>query len=122
MKGKLGKPAYLEDWITTVTPLAAGESAFDCTFDWEEDIGMPGAFLIKNFHHSEFYLKTLTLENVPGHGNIHFDCNSWVYPAEKYKSDRVFFTNQVIFHIYTGHFYYTFTSYFNMIIENLQVK
>lgn len=83
---------------------------------------MPGAFLIKNFHHSEFYLKTLTLENVPGHGNIHFDCNSWVYPAEKYKSDRVFFTNQVIFHIYTGHFYYMFTSYFNMIIENLQVK
>ncbi|WOH14357.1 hypothetical protein DCAR_0933876 [Daucus carota subsp. sativus] len=94
LRGKLGKPAYLEDWITTVTPLAAGESAFDCMFDWEEDIGLPGAFLIRNFHHSEFYLKTLTLENVPGHGNIHFDCNSWVYPAEKYKTDRIFFTNQ----------------------------
>lgn len=95
MKGKLGSPAYLEDWVTTITPLNAGESLFTVTFNWEEDIGVPGAFLIKNFHHSEFYLKTLTLENVPGRGKIHFVCNSWIYPDRKYKADRVFFTNQV---------------------------
>ncbi|TKY61501.1 Linoleate 9S-lipoxygenase 6 [Spatholobus suberectus] len=94
MKGKLGKPAYLEDWITTITPLTAGESAFTVTFDWEEDIGTPGAFLIRNNHHSEFYLKSLTLENVPGHGVIHFICNSWVYPAHKYEKDRIFFSNK----------------------------
>nr|KYP71225.1 Lipoxygenase A [Cajanus cajan] len=94
MKGKLGKPAYLEDWITTFTPLTAGESAFSVTFDWDEDIGTPGAFLIRNDHHSEFYLKTLTLENVPGHSDIHFICNSWVYPAHKYKTDRIFFSNK----------------------------
>ena len=97
MKGKLGKPAYLEDWITTITPLTAGESAFRVAFDWngDEDIGTPGAFLVRNNHHSEFYLKSLTLENVPGHGVIHFICNSWVYPAHKYKTDRSFFSNKV---------------------------
>ncbi|KAA8536870.1 hypothetical protein F0562_029348 [Nyssa sinensis] len=94
LRGKLGKAAYLEDWITKITSLTASDSTFNVTFDWDEEIGIPGAFIIKNYHHSEFYLKTLTLEDVPGHGQIHFVCNSWVYPAEYYKKDRVFFTNQ----------------------------
>ncbi|KAL2490537.1 Linoleate 9S-lipoxygenase 1 [Abeliophyllum distichum] len=95
LKGKLGRAAYLEDWITTFTSLTPGDSAFDVTFDWEEEIGIPGAFIIQNFHHTEFYLKTLTLEDVPGHdAPIHFVCNSWVYPTQKYKTNRVFFTNQ----------------------------
>ncbi|KAL8155569.1 putative linoleate 9S-lipoxygenase 5 [Apium graveolens] len=93
LKGKLGSPAYLEDWITTITPINAGESGFDVTFVWEEDIGVPGAFIIKNSHHSEFYLRTLTLLDVPGHGDVQFICNSWVYPADKYTKDRIFFTN-----------------------------
>ncbi|KAL3516082.1 hypothetical protein ACH5RR_022984 [Cinchona calisaya] len=94
LKGKLGTPTYLENWITTVSPLTTGESAFTVTFDWDEEIEIPGAFLIKNFHHHEFYLRTLTLEDVPGHDRIHFVCNSWVYPADKYKTDRVFFSNR----------------------------
>ncbi|CBI36802.3 unnamed protein product, partial [Vitis vinifera] len=94
LQGKIGKPAYLEDWIITITSLTAGESAFKVTFDWDEEIGEPGAFIIRNNHHSEFYLRTLTLEDVPGRGRIHFVCNSWVYPAQHYKTDRVFFTNQ----------------------------
>ncbi|PON76420.1 Lipoxygenase [Parasponia andersonii] len=94
LQGKRGKPAYLEDWITTITPLTAGESAFKVTFDLEDEIGVPGAFLIRNNHHSEFYLKTLTLEDVPGEGRVHFVCNSWVYPAKHYEKDRVFFSNK----------------------------
>jgi linoleate 9S-lipoxygenase len=96
LQAKLGEPAHLEDWITTITPLTAGESAFKVTFDWDHKIGAPGAFAIRNNHHSEFYLKSVTLEDVPGHGRIHFICNSWVYPADKYKKDRIFFTNKVI--------------------------
>ena len=95
LQGKVGKRAFLEDWITTITPLTAGESAFKVTFDYDKEVGEPGAFIIRNNHHSEFYLRTLTLEDVPGHGRIHFVCNSWVYPADKYDTDRVFFTNQV---------------------------
>ncbi|KAF5454042.1 hypothetical protein F2P56_023739 [Juglans regia] len=94
LQGKLGKPAYLEDWITTITPLTAGESAFKVTFNWDNEIGVPGAFLIRNNHHSEFYLRGVTLEDVPGQGQIHFVCNSWVYPADKYKKDRIFFANK----------------------------
>ncbi|XP_030957509.1 probable linoleate 9S-lipoxygenase 5 [Quercus lobata] len=94
LQGKLGRPAYLENWINTITPLVAGESAFKVTFDWDNEIGVPGAFLIKNNHHNEFYLKSLTLEDVPGQGQVHFVCNSWVYPADKYGKDRVFFSNK----------------------------
>ncbi|KAK6159892.1 hypothetical protein DH2020_003273 [Rehmannia glutinosa] len=95
LKGKVGKAAYLEKWITTIASLTPPEdTSYNVNFDWEEEIGVPGAFIIKNYHHSEFYLKTLTLENVPGHGPVHFICNSWVYPTDKYKTDRVFFTNK----------------------------
>ncbi|KAJ0734422.1 putative linoleate 13S-lipoxygenase [Helianthus annuus] len=94
LRGKLGKPAILEDWISTVSPLTAGESTYEVTFDWDEEIGLPGGFLVQNLHHSEFYLMTLTLENVPGHGKVHFVCNSWVYPAKNYTKDRIFFANK----------------------------
>lgn len=93
--GKLGKAAHLEDWITTITSLTAGESAFKVTFDYDQDFGYPGAFLIRNSHFNEFYLKSLTLEDVPGHGRVHYICNSWVYPAKRYTKDRVFFSNKV---------------------------
>ncbi|CAN0914262.1 Linoleate 9S-lipoxygenase 1, partial [Linum grandiflorum] len=95
-KGKVGKPAYLENWIPKLAPFTAGEISYTVAFEWEEqEIGVPGAFLIKNNHHSEFLLKSLTLEDVPGEGRIHFVCDSWVYPAHVYDhKDRVFFANK----------------------------
>ncbi|KAE8733424.1 Linoleate 9S-lipoxygenase A [Hibiscus syriacus] len=95
MQGKPGEPAYLEDWNSTETSaVAGGESKFSDNFDFDEEIGKPGPVLIKNHHHSEFYLKTVTVEHVPGHGRIHFVCNSWVYPDKRYQKPRVFFTNK----------------------------
>jgi len=44
---------------------------------------------------SEFFLVSLTLEDIPNHGTIHFVCNSWVYNAKDYKKDRIFFANKV---------------------------
>ncbi|KAL3626260.1 Linoleate 9S-lipoxygenase 5 [Castilleja foliolosa] len=94
-KGKLGKEAYLEGWVSKITSLAAEKDAsFNVMFDWDESIGLPGAFIIRNHHHRQFYLKTVTLDDVPGHGHIRFECNSWVYPVHRYKYDRVFFTNK----------------------------
>ncbi|KAF3454481.1 hypothetical protein FNV43_RR04928 [Rhamnella rubrinervis] len=72
LNGKLGKPAYLENWNTTIPSLTAGESAFNVTFDWDKNIGVPGAFIIRNEYHIEFYLKTVTHEDVPGQGQMHF--------------------------------------------------
>ncbi|KAI4367851.1 hypothetical protein MLD38_016475 [Melastoma candidum] len=93
-KGRVGKPAHLENWICTVAPLVAQDSTFRVTFDWDEGMEFPGAVLVRNKHHSEFYLRTITLEDVPGIGRVHFVCNSWVYPMKYYKGDRVFFSNK----------------------------
>ena len=93
-KGKVGEAAYLEDWITTLTSVQAGESVFNVTFNWDMSFGTPGAVIVKNFHHSEFFLKTLTLEDFPVKNRIHFVCNSWVYPTSNYKYDRIFFVNK----------------------------
>ncbi|ONM08090.1 Lipoxygenase [Zea mays] len=50
-------------------------------------------FLVKNNHAAEFFLKTITLDDVPGRGAVTFVANSWVYPAGKYRYNRVFFSN-----------------------------
>ncbi|PWA87482.1 linoleate 9S-lipoxygenase A [Artemisia annua] len=94
LRGKLGNPAILEHWIKTGTPLTVKELTYEVSFEWNEKIGLPGAFLVKNDHPSEFFLKSLTLEEVPGHGQVHFVCNSWVYPTKYYTKDRVFFANK----------------------------
>ena len=56
---------------------------------------MPGAIIVKNNHASEFFLKTITLDDVPGHGTVVFVANSWIYPPSKYRYNRVFFSNDV---------------------------
>ncbi|KAJ6846844.1 putative linoleate 9S-lipoxygenase 5 [Iris pallida] len=101
-RGVMGEPAYLEKWISTPTPTAAGESVYSLTFEWDEGQGAPGAVVVKNHHPSELYLKSMTIENFPTVGRIHFVCNSWVYPVKCYNYDRVFFTNRVrpYFHSY----------------------
>ncbi|XP_010488264.1 PREDICTED: linoleate 9S-lipoxygenase 5, chloroplastic-like isoform X2 [Camelina sativa] len=98
-RGRLGKAAHLEKWVTKIkTSVTAGETAFGVTFDWDESMGPPAAFVIKNHHHSQFYLKSLTLRGFPeseGEGGpIHFICNSWIYPNHRYRSDRFFFSNK----------------------------
>ncbi|KAG4978856.1 hypothetical protein AAZX31_13G328800 [Glycine max] len=92
-KGKVGKDTFLEGIIVSLPTLGAGESAFNIQFEWDESMGIPGAFYIKNYMQVEFYLKSLTLEDVPNQGTIRFVCNSWVYNTKLYKSVRIFFAN-----------------------------
>ncbi|KAL0552480.1 hypothetical protein IC582_011595 [Cucumis melo] len=96
-QGKVGRRAYLEKWLTSFPPIFAEESVFEINFEWEDDFGYPGAFYIRNGHTSEFFLKSLTLEDVPNYGKVHFDCNSWVYPQRRYNKDRIFFANKVYY-------------------------
>ena len=91
----MGEAAELEEWISTITSITAGESKFSVTFNWDASEGTPGAVVVKNNHAAEFFLKSLTIEDFPGKGRIFFDCNSWVYPTGCYKYDRVFFANDV---------------------------
>jgi len=71
------------------------QDAFDVYFEWDESFGIPGAFYIKNYMQAEFFLVSVTLEDIPNHGSIQFVCNSWVYNAKNYKKDRIFFANKV---------------------------
>ncbi|XVE89675.1 hypothetical protein DITRI_Ditri20bG0015000 [Diplodiscus trichospermus] len=94
--GKLGKLASLENWNLTFTPpiIAGSDTLYKVSFEWDEELGTPGAIIIRNNHADEFFLKTITLEDVPGKGRIHFHCYSWVYPDKRYKKPRVFFSNK----------------------------
>ncbi|KAL0921677.1 hypothetical protein M5K25_008774 [Dendrobium thyrsiflorum] len=95
-RGKVGDEAYLEDWGKAVPApvVAAGELLLSVRLMWDESFGEPGAVIVKNRHRSEFFLKSLSLEGVGLKNRVHFDCNSWVYPVERYNYDRVFFANE----------------------------
>ena len=94
-RGIVGEPAYLDHSILTLPMFTAGESEFGLTFKYNDTEGVPGAIIVKNHHLDEFYLKSITIENFPGKGRIHFVCNSWVYNVSKYTYDRIFFANNV---------------------------
>ncbi|KAJ1420347.1 PLAT/LH2 domain [Sesbania bispinosa] len=91
--GKLGKQTYLEKHLPTLPTLGARQDAFSIHFEWDADFGIPGAFYIRNFTQDPFFLVSVTLDDIPNHGTIHFACNSWVYNFKQYKKDRIFFTN-----------------------------
>ncbi|XP_061360244.1 seed linoleate 9S-lipoxygenase-like [Gastrolobium bilobum] len=90
--GKLGKETFVNKHLPTLPTLGDRQDAFDIYFDWDADFGIPGAFYFRNYlQRDEFFLVSVTLEDIPNHGTIHFVCNSWVYNSKKYKKDRIFF-------------------------------
>ncbi|WJX92139.1 Lox2p [Trifolium repens] len=93
-KGKVGKRTFLEGLVISIPILGAGQSAFNVHFEWDSEMGIPGAFYIENFMLGEFFLVSLTLEDIPNYGTINFVCNSWIYNAKKYKTERIFFANK----------------------------
>lgn len=66
----------------------------EITFLVVQDFGLPGALTVKNFLHDEFFLRSVAIE-LPDHSAVHFPCDSCVYNANEYPSDRVFFSNKV---------------------------
>ncbi|KAF3948713.1 hypothetical protein CMV_025324 [Castanea mollissima] len=59
-------------------------------FRVELDFGIPGALVIKSQNKQKFFLLSATLQTLH---QIHFHCNSWIYPFQLTKADRVFFSN-----------------------------
>ncbi|CAO1943772.1 unnamed protein product [Urochloa humidicola] len=92
-RGKVGKAAHLEEAVVPLKSKTDGEMVFRVNFEWDESQGIPGAVLVRNLQHAEFFLKTITLEGVPGKGTVVFVANSWVFPHKLYTQDRIFFTN-----------------------------
>jgi linoleate 9S-lipoxygenase len=102
-KGKVGKQTFLEPLIPTLGDKASSEktfgdegSAFGIHFEWDpQHMGIPGAVYVENFMQDEFFLIKMSLEDVATQEAIFFVCNSWVYNAEKYNTERIFFSNKV---------------------------
>ncbi|EFJ33747.1 lipoxygenase [Selaginella moellendorffii] len=93
--GKKSNPANLEKWLFSGGLFATDDVKYTVKFSVDPDFGLPGAFSITNSHPSEFYLVSLTVE-MPGGGKIvEFPCYSWVYNSNLYKTDRLFFSNQL---------------------------
>lgn len=90
-RGKTSQVSYLE-WNPWDGPIV-GDKHYKISFKWNTNLGEPGAFLIKNEHPREFFLKSVTLD-VPGGGKIRFQCNSWISPENVDKNGRVFFANK----------------------------
>jgi linoleate 9S-lipoxygenase len=91
----VGKAAHLEEAVVSLKSKTDGETVFRVNFEWDESQGIPGAVLVRNLQHAEFFLKTLTLEGVPGRGTVVFVANSWIYPHRLYSQERIFFANDV---------------------------
>uniref|UniRef100_A0A0D6QR96 Lipoxygenase n=1 Tax=Araucaria cunninghamii TaxID=56994 RepID=A0A0D6QR96_ARACU len=91
--GKTGAEVSLS-WNPLDGPVA-GDTNYKISFKWKSHLGVPGALFVKNTHPREFFLKSVTLSDVPGKGTLRFHCNSWIYPYYFYnKQPRVFFSTQ----------------------------
>lgn len=97
--GKVGKETYLEKHLPTLPTFGDRRDAFAVNFEWDANFGIPGAFYIRNFMYDEFFLVSVTLDDIPNHGSIQFVCNSWIYNFKSYKKDRIFFANNVSLNI-----------------------
>ncbi|CAN1325703.1 Linoleate 9S-lipoxygenase 6 (Fragment) [Linum perenne] len=91
-KGELSRRAYLRHGKSKKKGCIR-RTTYKIKLWVEPDFGTPGAFLIANRHKHKFFLESVTVEVVGQQKHIHFDCSSWIYPIDKTKSERLFFSN-----------------------------
>lgn len=92
-KGKMSGIAKLRDGKTNKHS-GIKITTYEIKFHVEPEFGIPGAIVIKNQHKDRFFLQSASLKD-SGNRTIYFDCNSWVYPTHKTKTERLFFSNTV---------------------------
>ncbi|KAL7201185.1 hypothetical protein ACSBR1_032983 [Camellia fascicularis] len=90
-KGKMSGIAKLRDGKTNKHS-GIKITTYEIKFHVEPGFGIPGAIVIKNQHKDRFFLQSASLKD-SGNRTIYFDCNSWVYPTHKTKTERLFFSN-----------------------------
>ncbi|KAI3927456.1 hypothetical protein MKW92_044446 [Papaver armeniacum] len=91
-RGKLSEKAKFKKGKNTEHN-GLSTKTYKVKFHIEQDFGVPGALIVKNRNKNEFFLQFVILEEETDNRNIRFECNSWVYPFCKTKSDRLFFSN-----------------------------
>lgn len=92
-KGKLSEKACFKQCESMKHSHDAQTMIYKIKIHIDSHFGTPRAFLIQNKHKKKFFLQSASIET--NDHIIHFDCNSWIYPIKKTKSDRLFFSNRV---------------------------
>ncbi|XP_021294379.1 lipoxygenase 3, chloroplastic-like [Herrania umbratica] len=89
---KLGKPKLSKEtmfqWSRNLK-VNADKVTHKVQFLVDAKFGVPGAIIVTNKYHKEFYLESIAIE-----GLVHFDCNSWVQPDRVQAEKRIFFSNK----------------------------
>lgn len=87
--------ASIKDWCQKQG--AKGEHVvYTAEFTVDAGFGEPGAVVVANRHHREFFLESIVVEGALPCGTVYFDCNSWVQTTGELPGDanRVFFSNK----------------------------
>lgn len=85
--------ASIKDWCQKRG--AKGEHVvYTAEFTVDPDFGEPGAVVVANRHHREFFLESIVVEGGLPCGTVHFACNSWVQTTGELPAKRVFFSNK----------------------------
>lgn len=91
-KGKLSEKACFKQGESIKHSHDAQTMIYKIKIHVDSHFGTPRAFVIQNQHKKKFFLQSASIET--NDRIIHFDCNSWIYPIKKTKSDRLFFSNR----------------------------
>ncbi|KAE8038087.1 hypothetical protein FH972_010630 [Carpinus fangiana] len=89
-EGKFSEEAYLRNGESNNFH-GMKTTTYKVKFQVKPDFGIPGALVIKSQHKQKLFLQSATLEII--NQNIHFNCNSWIYPFKNTNADRIFFSN-----------------------------
>lgn len=92
-KGKLSEKAYFKQGENMKHSNDAKSMIYKIKIHVDSNFGTPRAFVIQNQHKKKFFLQSASIET-SNNRIIYFDCNSWIYPIKKTKSDRLFFSNR----------------------------
>ncbi|KAH9327971.1 hypothetical protein KI387_000079, partial [Taxus chinensis] len=96
--GKISPHKADLNWNLPSLGTVVTDTTHKITFYWPPEFGTPGAIIVKNKHVREFFLKNVSI-HFPGHEDINFLCNSWIYPTwmgkvcSNFTAERVFFAN-----------------------------
>ncbi|KAJ7299938.1 hypothetical protein O6H91_03G017000 [Diphasiastrum complanatum] len=77
-RGKRSQEVSVQNWFLAFDGITVGDITYNISFTVDKAFGVPGAFIIRNNHVNEFYLKSVSL-TFPDQSTINFICNSWVY-------------------------------------------
>ncbi|EEF43281.1 lipoxygenase, putative [Ricinus communis] len=89
MKPKLSSETTLK-WSDQSFKIEDEMTTYKVEFMVDPNFGVPGAITVISKHLKEFYLESVTVEDV-----IHFSCNSWIQSSQNdHAEKRIFFANK----------------------------